>query len=102
MPLHQGNRRLREGAPIEEISIVGENCNARGDFHCPRTPRLGYTQLGSERPSENTPFSTKLWLEITRPGRCGAVPTGLFIQSLNEMIDDQGKRLSALRNRIPN
>ena len=32
----------------------------------------------------------------------GAVPTGLFIQSLNEMIDDQGKRLSALRNRIPN
>ena len=32
----------------------------------------------------------------------GAIPTGLFIQSLNEMIDDQGKRLSALRNRIPN
>jgi hypothetical protein len=31
----------------------------------------------------------------------GIVPTGLFIQSLNEMIDDQGKRLSALRNRIP-
>lgn len=31
-----------------------------------------------------------------------AVPTGLFIQSLNEMIDDQVKRLSALRNRIPN
>jgi Na+/glutamate symporter len=32
----------------------------------------------------------------------GPVPTGLFIQSLNEMIDDQGKRLSVLRNRIPN
>ncbi len=29
------------------------------------------------------------------------VPTGIFIRSLNEMIDDQGKRLSALRNRIP-
>src|SRR3954469_12112661 len=29
------------------------------------------------------------------------VPTGLFIQSLNEMIDNQGKRLSALRNTIP-
>ena len=29
------------------------------------------------------------------------VPTGLFIQTLNEMIDDQGKRLSALRNYIP-
>jgi hypothetical protein len=30
------------------------------------------------------------------------VPTGIFIQSLNEMFDNQGKRLSALRNRIPN
>jgi hypothetical protein len=29
------------------------------------------------------------------------VPTGIFIQSLNEMIDNQGKRLAALRNRIP-
>ena len=29
------------------------------------------------------------------------VPTGLFIQSLNEMIDDQEKRLSAMANRLP-
>jgi hypothetical protein len=29
------------------------------------------------------------------------VPTGLFIQTLNEMIDNQGKRLSALRDQIP-
>ena len=27
--------------------------------------------------------------------------TGLFIQSLNQMIDSQGVRLAALRNRIP-
>jgi hypothetical protein len=32
----------------------------------------------------------------------GIVPTGLFIQSLNEMIDDQEKRLTAFRNRVPN
>jgi hypothetical protein len=32
----------------------------------------------------------------------GMVPTGLFIQTLNEMIDDQGKRLEALRNQVPN
>jgi len=32
----------------------------------------------------------------------GMVPTGLFIQSLNEMIDDQSKRLTAVRNRVPN
>jgi len=30
------------------------------------------------------------------------VPTGLFIQALNEIIDDQAKRLAALRNRVPN
>jgi hypothetical protein len=30
------------------------------------------------------------------------VPTGLFIQSLNEMFDNQQKRLTALVNRVPN
>jgi hypothetical protein len=32
----------------------------------------------------------------------GVVPTGLFIQSLNEMIDNQEKRLTAGRNHVPN
>jgi hypothetical protein len=32
----------------------------------------------------------------------GFVPTGVFIESLNEMIDDQGKRLHALQSRVPN
>jgi hypothetical protein len=32
----------------------------------------------------------------------GMVPTGLFIQTLNEMIDDQEKRLTAMRNQVPN
>jgi hypothetical protein len=30
------------------------------------------------------------------------VPTGLFIQSLNETIDDQAKRVAVLQNRVPN
>jgi hypothetical protein len=30
------------------------------------------------------------------------VPTGLFIQTLNEMIDNQEKRLNAAFNRVPN
>jgi len=29
------------------------------------------------------------------------VPTGIFIQSLNDMIDNQGKHLAALRNTVP-
>ena len=32
----------------------------------------------------------------------GMVPTGLFIQTLNEMIDDQAKHLAALRSHVPN
>jgi hypothetical protein len=31
----------------------------------------------------------------------GMVPTGQFIQSLNEMIDNQEKRLAAVQNRVP-
>jgi hypothetical protein len=31
----------------------------------------------------------------------GMVPTGQYIQSLNDMIDSQGKRLSAVRNMLP-
>jgi hypothetical protein len=30
------------------------------------------------------------------------VPAGIYIQSLNEMFDNQEKRLTALRNRVPN
>jgi hypothetical protein len=30
------------------------------------------------------------------------VPTGLYIQALNETFDDEEKRLTALRNRVPN
>jgi hypothetical protein len=32
----------------------------------------------------------------------GMVPTGLFIQSLNDMLDNQAKHLSAIRDRVPN
>jgi hypothetical protein len=32
----------------------------------------------------------------------GIVPTGLFVQTLNEMIDDQAKRLAAIRAQVPN
>lgn len=34
-------------------------------------------------------------------GDSGMVPTGLFIQALNEMDDSQEKRLTALRNHVP-
>ena len=45
-----------------------------------------------------------LWLraKAAAANDTALIPVGLFIQSLNEMIDSQGKRLAHLRNRIPN
>lgn len=45
-----------------------------------------------------------LWQQVKAVAKkdSGLVPTGLFIQTLNEMIDSQETRLTALRNRVPN
>lgn len=45
-----------------------------------------------------------LWQQVKAVAKkdTGMVPTGLFIQTLNEMIDDHEKRLTAARNRVPN
>jgi hypothetical protein len=45
-----------------------------------------------------------LWQQVKAVTKkdTGMVPTGLFIQTLNEMIDDHEKRLTAARNRVPN
>lgn len=45
-----------------------------------------------------------LWRQVTAivPKNDGMVPTGLFILALNETFDDQEKRVTALRNRVPN
>ena len=44
-----------------------------------------------------------LWLQVKEVAakNNGMVPTGLFIQSLNEMIDDHEKRLTAFMSRVP-
>jgi hypothetical protein len=45
-----------------------------------------------------------LWQQAKSVGATNTemVPTGLFIQSLNEMIDNQAKHLNAIRDRVPN
>ena len=45
-----------------------------------------------------------LWLQVKAVAakNNGMVPTGLFIQSLNEMIDDHEKHLIALISGVPN
>jgi hypothetical protein len=48
-------------------------------------------------------IQTSLWQEVkaVEAVEKGMVPTGLFIQTLNEMIDNQEKRVTAYRNRVP-
>jgi hypothetical protein len=53
---------------------------------------------------QSSAIQEALWLQAKAMAAKdnGMVPTGLFIQSLNEMIDNQGKRLAALRTQVPN
>jgi hypothetical protein len=53
--------------------------------------------------TRSSAIQEKLWRQAMAVAATdtGMVPTGLYITSLNEMIDDQEKRLAAVRNRIP-
>ncbi len=66
--------------------------------HAPRSAELN---AAIERSNE---IQEALWKQakLVAVKDSSVVPTGLFIQTLNEMIDNQGKRLDALRNRVPN
>ena len=52
---------------------------------------------------QSNAIQTSLWQEVKAVEAVdkGMVPTGLFIQTLNEMIDNQEKRVTAYRNRVP-
>jgi hypothetical protein len=73
------------------------------------TIRLDVTRRTASRPEltaavdQSNRLQEALWQQIKAIAAkdAGMVPTGLFIQTLNEMIDNQAKRLAALRNRVP-
>ena len=54
--------------------------------------------------AQSNAMQEALWLQVKAVAAKdnGMVPTGLFIQSLNEMIDDQEKRIMALTRGVPN
>jgi len=61
------------------------------------------TELDAATARSNT-LQEALWqqAEAVAATDKGLVPTGLFIQTLNDMIDNQEKRLAALRTKLPN
>jgi hypothetical protein len=84
----------------ESLKLLREYIQIRLDL-ARSTPSLPETTAAITR--SNT-IQEALWQQVKAVAAKdnAMVPTGLFVQSLNEMIDDQEKRLSAVVNRVPN
>ena len=93
-------RLLPEPHGTETLKLLREYVQVRLDI----TQRVPTPEEFSAALSRSSEIHEALWQQAKAMAAkdSGIVPTGLFIQSLNELIDDQEKRLTALRNRVPN
>jgi hypothetical protein len=93
-------RLLPEPHSTETLKLLREYVQVRLDI----TQRVPTPEEFSAAVSRSNEIHEALWQQAKAMAAKvnGIVPTGLFIQSLNELIDDQEKRLTALRNRVPN
>ena len=92
-------RLLPEPHQAEVLKLLREYVKIRLDI----TQRpISQTELTAAIDRSNA-LQEALWVQAKGMAAKdnGMVPTGLFIQTLNEMIDNQGKRLAAARNRVP-
>jgi len=93
-------RLLPTPQSTETLKLLREHVQIRLDI----TQRIATQAQFDAGVSRSNQIQEALWqqaLEVAAKDN-GMVPTGLFIQTLNEMIDDQEKRLTALRNQVPN
>ena len=112
----------RRDAVVNEANAIGTTALRARLLPAPnRSEALNllkeYAQVRLEA-AESAPNTSKLETAISRSNQiqeelwqnaaavtakdAAVVPTGIFIQSLNEMIDNHAKRLSAVQNRVPN
>jgi hypothetical protein len=93
-------RLLPEPHRMETLKLLREYVKIRLDI---TQHPASQTELTAAIDRSNTLQET-LWQQAKAVAAKdnGMVPTGLFIQALNEMIDSQGKRLAALNKRVPN
>jgi uncharacterized membrane protein YidH (DUF202 family) len=93
-------RLLREPHRAEVLKLLREYVQLRLDITQRPTPQADLVAAVDR----SNALQEALWqqAEAVSMKDNSMVPTGLFIQTLNEMIDNQGKRLAALRNRVPN
>jgi hypothetical protein len=93
-------RLLPEPHRTESLNLLRDYVKVRLDITLhPVSP----TELAAGIDRSNA-LQEALWLQAKAMAAKdnSLVPTGLFIQTLNEMIDSQGKRLAALRSQVPN
>jgi hypothetical protein len=84
----------------ESLKLLREYVEVRLDItrRVPITPELDAAITRSNAIQE------ALWQQVKAVAtkNNAMIPTGLFIQTLNELIDNQEKRVTAGRNRVPN
>jgi hypothetical protein len=85
---------------VESTQLLRDYVQIRFDItkHAPTQ-----SELDAAIARSNT-IHERLWLQVklAMAKDNAMVPTGLYIQALNEMFDDQESRLTAFRNRVPN
>jgi len=93
-------RLLPEPRRKEVLGLLRDYVNVRLDI----TQRPGTRDDLAAAIEKSNALQEKLWQQAMAMAATdnAMVPTGLFIQTLNETIDNQAKRLAALRNRVPN
>ena len=93
-------RLLPEPHRAETVKLMRDYVQVRLDVI---SSGLSLTELKGAVDRSNA-LQERLWQQATAMAAKdkALVPTGLFIQALNEMIDNQEVRLTALRNRVPN
>jgi hypothetical protein len=93
-------RLLPEAQRKEVLELLRDYVNVRLDI----TQQPGTQADFAAAIEKSNVLQEKLWQQAMAMAAIdnAMVPTGLFIQTLNETIDDQAKRLAALRNRVPN
>ena len=84
---------------VESLRLLRDYVAIRLDV-TRRTPTHSELETAIDR---SNAIQEQLWLQVQSVAAKDAamVPTGLYIQALNEMIDDQQSRLTAFRNRVP-
>jgi hypothetical protein len=93
-------RLLPEPQRTETLKLLREYAQMRVDY-IPTGKSLAEIPNLIDRSNQ---IQEALWqqVKVLAAKDNSMIPTGLFIQTLNDMIDNQGKRLAALRNYIPN